>query len=141
MVSEEWVASDLSDSTRIPPLVCVSLSFCLSTQPPIFLVSSLASSFGPASPLQPQLCWLARGCCWKSTPDTVLPRYLHYIRLFMVLKFHSLFLDFKTSSLELLFSNYQGKPNFAFNISFGTFYTCYLIARINTSIVYSTSIG
>ncbi len=47
-MSEEWVASDLSDSTHIPPLVCVSLSFCLTTQPPIFLVS-LASSFGPAS--------------------------------------------------------------------------------------------
>ena len=56
----EWVASDLSDSTHIPPLVCVSLSFCLTTQPPIFLVS-LASSFGPASPPQPQLCWVGRG--------------------------------------------------------------------------------
>ena len=86
-------------------------------------------------PACPQLCWLARGCCWKSTPDTVLPKYLHYIRLFMVLEISQSFLDFKTSSLELLFSNYQGKPNFAFNISFGTFYTCYLIARINNSIV------
>ena len=96
----------------------------------------LAQPEASLSGARPCSAALLQGAFAGSPPlVVVLPKFFHYIRLFMVLKFHSLFLDFKTSSLELLFSNYQGKQNFAFNISFGTFYTCYLIARINTSII------